>query len=221
MATHNELQNMVKTQLEARGIKDPLVLKAFRKVPRELFVPKVYEHCAYDDTPVQLAAGQTISQPYIVAYMLQALMLSPQDRVLEVGAGSGYAVALLNEIVAQVYAIERIEELVKLANKNLSAAGCSNCIVKHGDGSLGMESQAPFDAILVSAASPIVPRTLEQQLTIGGRLVIPIGLNKQVQELVRITRDSENEFSRENLTDVRFVPLIGQEGWNAHDIITG
>jgi protein-L-isoaspartate(D-aspartate) O-methyltransferase len=210
----NELRaRLVAEQLVARDITDPQVLKAMGTVPREKFVPDYRRHLAYEDRPLSIGAGQTISQPYIVAYMIEAMRLDGGEKVLEIGAGSGYAAAVLAEIAAEVFTIERIEELAELARANLAAAGITRVTVRCGDGTDGWPEEAPFDAILVSAGAPKIPETLKHQLKIGGRMVVPIGDDPTGQELIRITRTGEETFERTHLTYVRFVPLIGHEGW--------
>ncbi len=204
---------MVRDHIYARGVRDARVLQAMSNVPRERFVPSSLRELAYEDTALPIAAEQTISQPYIVAFMVEALVLEPGDRVLEVGAGSGYAAAVMAEIGAEVFTVERIEALARGAAESLAGAGYESVHVKHADGTLGWETEAPFDAILVSAGGPMVPESLKRQLKVGGRLVIPIGTDPRAQELVRITRTDEAEYDREDLADVRFVPLIGEEGW--------
>ena len=206
-------KQMVIQHVYARGIRDPLVLAAMSDIPRELFVPEELKAIAYEDSPLPIAGGQTISQPYIVAYMAEALALHGGEKVLEIGAGSGYAAAILSRIASEVYAIERIEELAETARRNLRAAGIGNVHIIHDDGSKGLPDHAPYDAILVSAGAPEIPESLKRQLAVGGRLVIPVGADPRVQELVRITRRDETRFDREDLADVRFVPLIGEEGW--------
>jgi len=204
---------MVEKQIYSRGVRDEKVLDAMARVPRELFVPKDNRDLAYEDRPLPIPAGQTISQPYIVAYMVEALALDGSERVLEIGAGSGYAAAVLGDIVEKVYAIERIEELANYATERLTEAGCSNVHVLHADGTEGWRDEAPFDAILVSAGAPHVPNSLLEQLKVGGRIIAPVGETQLAQELVRITRVDPDEYIREDLADVRFVPLIGKEGW--------
>ena len=204
---------MVRDQIHARGVRDSAVLQALSKVERERFVPERLRQHAYEDSPLPIAEGQTISQPYIVAFMVEALTLDSADRVLEIGAGSGYAAAVMAEIAEKVIAVERLAALAEIAAGNLEAAGYQNVQVIHGDGTLGWKAQAPYDAILVSAGGPMIPEALKQQLKIGGRLVIPIGTDPRAQELVRLTRIDEDTFEREDLADVRFVPLIGAEGW--------
>jgi protein-L-isoaspartate(D-aspartate) O-methyltransferase len=210
MAGISELRKrMVARQVSARGVRDPLVLEAMQTVPREKFVPRRLRSRAYADAPLPISAGQTISQPYIVAFMVEALQLKGGERVLEIGAGSGYAAAVLAEIARDVYAVERIAELADKAAATLGDAGYANVHMKHGDGTFGWPDAAPFDAILVSAGAPSVPPALNKQLKIGGRLVIPVGSTRFVQELIRITRRDETSFVSENLADVCFVPLIG------------
>lgn len=204
---------MVRDQIHARGVRDAAVLQAMTRVRRELFVPEYLRDRAYQDAPLPIAEHQTISQPYIVAFMVEALVLSADSRVLEIGAGSGYAAAVIAEIAGEVVAVERLQALADTAAANLSAAGYRNVRVIHGDGTLGWEERSPYDAILVSAGGPMIPEALKRQLRIGGRLVIPIGTDPRAQELVRITRTGEDRFEREDLADVRFVPLIGAEGW--------
>ncbi|HWB44519.1 MAG TPA: protein-L-isoaspartate(D-aspartate) O-methyltransferase [Hyphomicrobiaceae bacterium] len=206
-------QRFVADQIEARGVRDPLVIAAMRKVPRERFVPQHLRDRAYEDAPLPIGAGQTISQPYIVAFMIEALALRGGEKVLEIGGGSGYAAAVVAQIAKAVFTVERIGELAERAAKNLTSAGCDNVHVRHADGTEGWLAEAPFDAILVSAGAPEVPKSLMDQLAIGGRMVIPIGPDRRSQELVRLTRLGEEEFQREDLADVRFVPLIGKEAW--------
>jgi protein-L-isoaspartate(D-aspartate) O-methyltransferase len=204
---------MVERQLARRGVRDPRVLAAMREVPREAFVPPDLRPHAYDDGPLPIGEGQTISQPYIVALMAEAAALGPSDRVLEVGAGSGYAAAVLGRLAARVHAVERRPALARAAADRLRALGYANVELRAGDGTLGWPEAAPFDAILVAAGGPDVPRSLQDQLAPGGRLVIPIGPNGGPQTLVRVTRTGPDAFERQDLGGVRFVPLIGQEGW--------
>jgi protein-L-isoaspartate(D-aspartate) O-methyltransferase len=199
---------MVLHQLQARGLTDERVLRAMASVPRELFLPPELSEYAYVDSPLPIEAEQTISQPYIVALMAQALELGPDDRVLEVGAGSGYAAAVLSRIAGEVYAVERHEELARLAAERLRALGFDNAHVRHGDGRLGWPEHAPFDAIQVTAAGEEVPRPLLEQLAIGGRLVIPVGEYLRAQSLRRIKRISQDEYQDEDLGPVQFVPLL-------------
>ena len=206
-------KQMIDYQLAARGLHDQSVLDALNAVPREEFVPTELVEFAYRDSPLPLAASQTISQPYIVALMTAALELKTEDHVLEVGTGSGYAAAVLAEIAEEVYTIERHKILADTARSRLQQLGYSNIQVLYGDGTLGWPEHAPFDAIIVAAGGPDVPESLKQQLSIGGRLVIPVGSSLQTQKLVRVRRISENEYQQEDLGSVRFVPLIGAAGW--------
>lgn len=198
---------MVRRQIEARGIVDPAVLAAMRDVPREAFVAEGYAEHAYEDSALPIEAGQTISQPYIVALMIEAARIGPADRVLEVGTGSGYAAAVASLIAAEVFAIERHEALARLAKQRLARLAYANVHIRAGDGSAGWPEHAPFDAILVPARSARVPAALKEQLAIGGRLVIPIG-GEDIQQLIRLTRTGEDDYTEDRFGDVRFVPLI-------------
>ena len=182
---------MVERNIAARGVQDELVLEAMRKVPRELFLPKNLREFAYEDSPLPIAGEQTISQPYIVAFMAEALMLKGGEKVLEIGAGSGYAAAVLSEIAAEVYTVERLGQLADQAAATLADLGYDNVHVLHGDGTKGWPEHAPYDAIVVAAGGPQVPESLKEQLKIGGRLVIPVGADQRAQELVRVTRVSK------------------------------
>jgi len=204
---------MITEHLLGRGISDQAVVKAMREVPREEFVPAELRTQAYEDHPLPIAEGQTISQPYIVAYMIEALRLSPTDRVLEIGTGSGYSAAVLSRIVATVYTVERLGELAVSAGKRLKMLGYTNVVVHEGDGTLGWPEHAPYDAIVVTAGAPKVPQSLLQQLAPGGRLVIPVGASAYFQMLVRVHRIDESDFRSEDLCGVLFVPLIGVDGW--------
>ena len=206
-------KEMVERDIAARGVRDELVLDAMRNVPRELFLPKDLREFAYEDTPLPIAGEQTISQPYIVAFMAEALMLKGGEKVLEIGAGSGYAAAVLSEIAANVYTVERLGPLAEKAAATLAELGYDNVHVLHGDGTRGWPAHAPYDAIVVAAGGPQVPESLKEQLKIGGRLVIPVGADPRSQELVRVTRISADEYRSEDIADVRFVPLIGEQGW--------
>jgi protein-L-isoaspartate(D-aspartate) O-methyltransferase len=206
-------KQMIDYQLAARGLRDQIILKAINSVPREEFVPTELVEFSYSDSPLPIAASQTISQPYIVALMTAALELKPEDRVLEVGTGSGYAAAVLAEIAKEVYSVERHKILVDSARKRLQGLAYNNIHVLHGDGTLGWPEYAPFDAIVVAAGGPVVPDTLKQQLAIGGRLVIPVGDDLRRQKLLRVRRVGAQEYLTEDLGDVRFVPLIGAAGW--------
>ena len=208
-------ERMVLRQIAGRGVRSQKVLSAMRKVPRERFLPKGQGVWAYDDAPLPIGDGQTISQPYIVAYMTEALALDGGEKVLEIGTGSGYAAAVLAEIAADVYTMECIDGLATMARKVLGDLSYQNVHVRQGDGTLGWPEHAPFDGIVVTAGGPDVPDTLKDQLKIGGRLVIPIGKSTWYQELVRVTRITEAEFDTEDLVPVRFVPLIGEEGWGS------
>lgn len=203
---------MVSRQMSARGITDEAVLSAFREVPREAFVPEQLAGEAYADAPLPIGEGQTISQPFIVALMVQALELDGESRVLEIGTGSGYAAAVLSRLAKRVFTIERHANLAESARRVFDALGYDNVHVRHGDGTLGWAEHAPYDAIVVAAASPeSPPAALLDQLAEGGRLVLPVGTT-HLQELVRIRRKGD-ELMRENLGAVRFVPLIGEGGW--------
>src|SRR6516165_9106182 len=206
---------MVETAIFGRGVRSELVLNAMRKVRREAFLPKELREFAYADAPLPIEGGQTISQPYIVAFMTEALGLEGGELVLEIGAGSGYAAAVLSEIAGEVYTVERVGQLAEKAASRLHDLGYRNVHVLHGDGTKGWSEHAPYDGIVVAAGGPKVPESLKEQLKIGGRLVIPVGQGPSVQELVRVTRISEDQYKREDLADVRFVPLVGQEGWAA------
>jgi protein-L-isoaspartate(D-aspartate) O-methyltransferase len=206
-------QRMVSEHLMARGIRDPAVLKAMREVPREAFLPPVMKRFAYDDGPLPIEAGQTISQPFMVAYMIEALELSGKERVLEIGTGSGYAAAVLSRCAAEVFTVERLPVLAESAGIRLQALGYRNVLVKLGDGTLGWQDHAPYHAIVVTAGAPEVPGELLEQLSPQGRLVIPVGPTPHLQTLVRMRRIAEDKFQREELCPVRFVPLIGEQGW--------
>jgi protein-L-isoaspartate(D-aspartate) O-methyltransferase len=212
-----EQRRMVEEQLIDRGITDTAVLAAMSTVPREHFVLFAFRDIAYEDRPLSIPAGQTISQPYIVAYMLSALQLRPTDRVLEVGTGSGYEAAILSRIVKEVYTVERHEQLVEYARQRLDELGYDNVWVHHGDGTLGWPEHAPYDAIIVSAGGPFVPPSLLQQLAINGRVVMPVGQHTHFQMLVRYTKESSEAYRGESLEPVAFVPLIGSEGWNEEE----
>jgi protein-L-isoaspartate(D-aspartate) O-methyltransferase len=204
---------MIDIQIAGRGVRDQGVLEALRLVPREAFVDQGFEEFAYEDGPLPIGAGQTISQPYIVALMLEAAELRPSDRVLEVAAGSGYAAALTSRVASRVYAIERQEPLIAPARARFKKLGYTNIELRGGDGTRGWPEAAPFDAIIVSAQGPRVPESLKRQLAQGGRLIIPVGGRETAQELLKITRKSATEYEEESLGAVRFVPLIGDQGW--------
>ena len=210
--TTRERMAMVESQLAARGIVDTRVLEAMAWVPREDFLPEDRQSWAYRDRAVPLGHGQTVSQPYMVAAMTEALRLGPEDRVLEVGTGSGYQAAVLSAIAAEVFTIERLPDLQSAAEERLAALGISNVRFRVGDGSLGWPEEIPFDAIIVTAGAPSVPPALKSQVNEdGGRLVIPVGPRRQ-QSLIHYTRTG-NEYVTERLLNCAFVPLVGSEGW--------
>jgi protein-L-isoaspartate(D-aspartate) O-methyltransferase len=206
-------RRMVERHLESRGIVDSTVLRAMRTVPREAFLPEDLAEFAYEDTPLPIEEGQTISQPYIVAAMIEALQLETGDRVLEIGTGSGYAAAVLGEIADEVFTIERHRRLADLAERRLRQLGYANVHVLCGDGTLGWPEHAPFDAILVSAGGPDVPKVLLEQLASDGRILIPVGEDVHDQRLLRVTKAEDGSIRREDLGGVRFVPLIGAGGF--------
>jgi protein-L-isoaspartate(D-aspartate) O-methyltransferase len=206
-------ERMVRRQIEARGIADPTILDAFREVPREAFVDEGHRQSAYDDQPLPIEAGQTISQPYMVAVMIEAVEISSGDVVLDVGSGSGYAAAVISRIARAVIGIERQHDLVVSARERLQCLGYDNVMIVKGDGTRGWPDEAPFDAILASATGSHVPTALIDQLAPGGRLVMPIGDPANVQDLIKIVKRGDGSLIEENLGRVRFVPLIGEEGW--------
>lgn len=210
-------QCMVDQQLAGRGIRDRKVLDAMRLVPREAFIAAQLTAFAYQDGPIPIGEGQTLSQPYVVALMLEACAIAAQDKVLEIGAGSGYVVALLSHMARKVFAIERHAILTTQATKRLQQLGCNNVEILCADGTEGLPAEAPFNAIIVSAGSPRIPGALKQQLAIDGRLVIPVGLNGHGQMLTRLTRQAEDAFESKQLVQVSFVPLIGRYGWAERD----
>jgi protein-L-isoaspartate(D-aspartate) O-methyltransferase len=204
-------EEMVRSQIEARGIKDPRVLSAFRKVPRHLFVSEALSEQAYGDFPLPIGEQQTISQPYIVAEMTQALELGQDDRVLEVGTGSGYQAAILAQIVYRVYTVERRRTLYMQTRNLFDKLNYHNIVTKYADGTKGWQEESPFDAIVVTAGAPEMPEVLIKQLAEGGRLVIPVG-NQHSQELIKIFRD-KGSIQQSNLGGCRFVKLVGEHGW--------
>jgi protein-L-isoaspartate(D-aspartate) O-methyltransferase len=206
-------ERMVREQIEGRGIREAAILDAFRAVPRELFVPEDVREFAYEDGPLPIEAGQTVSQPYIVALMISAAVIAPGSRVLEIGAGSGYAAAVMSRIAAQVIALERHAELVELARERLERLGFANVRILEGDGTGGLPAEAPFEAILCAASGSHVPDALRRQLSVGGTLVMPLGAPDAVQKLVKVARRGDDLFEQEDLGPVRFVPLIGAHGW--------
>lgn len=211
-APATQRERMVATQLRDRGIRSAAVLDAMASVPREAFVERGFEDAAYDDAALPIAEGQTISQPYIVALMAEAAEVAPGDEVLEVGAGSGYAAAVLGRIAAHVTAVERNAALADAARRRLAALGASNVDIVVGDGTLGWPGGPRFDAILVAAGGPEVPQALKAQLADGGRLVMPVGEPRH-QQLVRLRRRGDDDFDVDVIAAVAFVPLVGAQGW--------
>jgi protein-L-isoaspartate(D-aspartate) O-methyltransferase len=205
---------MVEYQIARRGVGDPLVLQAMARIPREAFVLPGWEAEAYEDQPLPIDDRQTISQPFIVAYMIEAAGLKPGDCALEIGTGSGYAAAVMAAIAARVYTIERHPGLAEAARRRLHDLGFGNIEVRVGDGTRGWLEAQPFDAIIVTAGGPKVPPELREQLAIGGRLVIPVGDTLHRQSLIRVVREGPGDFREEALADVAFVPLIGDGGWD-------
>jgi len=209
-----ERETMVRRQIAGRGIRSRRLLDAFRSVAREEFVPEEVRQSAYEDGPLPIEADQTISQPYIVAVMIDSAEISPGDRVLEIGAGSGYAAAVMGRIADEVISIERHRELAELAQARMARLGYANVRIVEGDGTGGLPEEAPFDAILCAASGSHVPRALLDQLAIGGILIMPVGEPNAVQQLVKVVRRGEDDFREEDLGLVRFVPLIGAHGWS-------
>jgi len=205
-------QHLVAHHLRRRGIQEEAILNSFLTVPRHVFVSSRLQDIAYEDIPLPIGEEQTISQPFVVAYMATLALLNKDSRVLEIGTGSGYAAAILSRIAAQVYTVERLERLAQQAQQRFQELSYTNIELKIGDGSLGWSEQAPFHAIIVSAAAPIMPDALFKQLAIQGRLIIPIG-NRLTQELRCYTKISEDQWTSETKEIVRFVPLIGEQGW--------
>jgi protein-L-isoaspartate(D-aspartate) O-methyltransferase len=208
-----EREDMVERQLKRRGIGEAHILDAFRAVRREAFVCPEHEHMAYGDHPLPIEAGQTISQPYIVALMIQAAGIKEGDHVLEVGAGSGYAAAIISRIAARVIGIERQHELVEIARGRMQRLGYPNVEIVEGDGTKGCPGHAPYDAILAAASGSHVPKALIAQLSPGGCIVMPVGDPGWVQQLIKVTKDETGTLRQDNLGEVRFVPLIGEQGW--------
>lgn len=211
-AYDSKRQYMVETQIVARGIKDKRVIDALRKIPRHLFLDEALWPQAYEDHAMPIGEKQTISQPYIVALMTEALQLTDRKKVLEIGTGSGYQTAILAELADQVYSIERIPSIAKRARKTFDKLQYRNVVVTIGDGTSGWKEHSPYDGIIVTAASPNIPKPLLEQLTIGGRLVIPIG-EESVQDLIVYTKEDKNNFTEENYGGCRFVKLVGEYGW--------
>ena len=209
-----EREAMVHHQLRRRGITEPEILDAFRAVPREEFVRGGQRHLAYGDYPLPIEAGQTISQPYIVALMIQAAGIKPGDKVLEIGAGSGYASAVISRIAARVVGIERQPKLVEVASERLQRLGYDNVTIVEGDGTIGWPGEAPYDAILAAATGSHVPQPLVDQLAAGGTIVMPVGELAGAQKLIKVTKRDDGSLEESDLGGVRFVPLIGEEGWS-------
>jgi len=208
-----EREAMVLRQLERRGITEPRILDAFRTVPREAFVGAGYAHSAYGDHPLPIEAGQTISQPYIVALMIQAAGIKSGDVVLEVGSGSGYAAAVISRIAGKVVGMERQHALVEVARERMRRLGYDNVDIVEGDGTVGLPDAAPYDAILAAASGSHIPAPLIDQLKIGGSIVMPVGSPGWAQNLVKATKREDGTIDQSDLGGVRFVPLIGEEGW--------
>lgn len=204
-------EKMVNEQLMGRGIRDVRVLEAMRSVPRHRFTPTQEQHHAYGDHPLPIAAGQTISQPYIVAYMLQALALASDEKVLEIGTGSGYQAALLGKLAKDVHSIERHKALADSAANTLAELGITNVQIHHRDGTNGLPDLAPFDAIIVAASAPVVPQPLLQQLKDNGRMILPVGV--AWGQVLQLWKRHGDEFDYDELVPVAFVPLIGEHGW--------
>lgn len=211
MAFEEQRQKMVHEQLAKRGIHDPRVLEAFQRIPRHLFVPEDFVDQAYEDHPIQIGGGQTISQPYIVAVMVHLLKLHGHERVLEIGTGSGYQLAILAQLALDVYSVERLPELGATALRRLEQLGFLNVHISSGNGTLGWPEHAPYDAIVVAAASPEIPQPLVDQLGPGGRLVIPVGSKEQQTLLLAEKRPDQLHVTQ--ITQCMFVPLIGEQGW--------
>ncbi|MFK2890002.1 protein-L-isoaspartate(D-aspartate) O-methyltransferase [Dyella flagellata] len=215
-------RQMVECQIAGRGLHDPAVLAAMKRVPREAFVPKQLHGAAYDDGPLPIGEGQTISQPYIVALMVEAARVDKHDRVLEIGTGSGYAAAVLGEIAEHVDTVERHRLLAERAREVLRRLNYRNVTVHVGDGTLGWLQGAPYEVILASAGGPDVPAAWREQLAIGGRLVMPVGMSRFQQYLIRLVRRRDDDWEERKLGAVQFVPLIGAQGWhdqnNGHGI---
>mgnify|MGYP001493830757 CR=1 FL=1 len=207
----DERKAMVERQIAARGIHDPRVLSAMREIPRHIFIPPPYDRAAYEDNPLPIGNGQTISQPYIVALMTELLHPKTTDNMLEIGAGSGYQAAVLSRLIWHLTTIERITTVANLARTNLKSIGIDNVIVIEGDGSQGYMGNAPYDGIIITAATPDVPQPLIEQLADGGVLVAPVG-GRDVQNLITLHKKGRS-IIRESHGGVRFVPLIGQHGW--------
>ncbi len=203
---------MVKEQLEKRGIQNPWILQAMLDIPRHFFLPDEQHLKAYEDRPIPIGHGQSVSQPYLVAFMIELIEPDPSHRVLEVGLGSGYSASVLRRVVKEVYAIERDPLLLEETRRRLERLPFGQIHLRAGDGTLGWGEEAPFDSILVTAGSPRIPETLLSQLKVGGAMVVPVG-SREEQKLVRVVKSSETHFQEKELMGVRFVPLVGAEGW--------
>jgi protein-L-isoaspartate(D-aspartate) O-methyltransferase len=210
-------EKMVSSQIEARGVTNPLVLKAMRAVPRHCFMPEDIQEMAYTDRPLPLGQGQTISQPYIVAYMTQGLRLCGGEKILEIGTGFGYQAAILSQIASEVFTIEYLDDLAQTAQYALTQLGYTNVHLSTGDGTLGWPEASPFQGIIVTASGPYIPESLKQQLAVGGRLLMPVGEYRFGQTLIRLTKGTGGHFQEERLLDVAFVPLVGKFGWKGED----
>jgi len=206
-------ERMIERHFVARGLDDPALLAAFRAVPREAFVPTGFESAAYADAPLPIGSGQTISQPYIVALTIDAAEIGPRDKVLEIGAGSGYAAAVIGQIATEVVAVERLRELTALAAERMERLGYRNVRIIEGDGTCGCPEEAPFDAIVAAASGSHVPQVLLDQLKPGGRIVMPIGEPNAIQHLVKLTKRADGTLEQRELGAVRFVPLIGEHAF--------
>ena len=206
-------ERMIERHFVARGLEDPALLAAFRAVPREAFVPTGFESAAYADAPLPIGSGQTISQPYIVALTIDAAEIGPRDKVLEIGAGSGYAAAVIGQIATEVVAVERLRELMALAAERMERLGYRNVRIIEGDGTCGCPEEAPFDAIVAAASGSHVPQVLLDQLKPGGRIVMPIGEPNAIQHLVKLTKRADGTLEQRELGAVRFVPLIGEHAF--------
>ncbi len=208
----NEKERMIEKQLKSRGIYDAYVLRAMKEIDRAIFVPEDMKHMAYDDNPLPIGKGQTISQPYIVAYMAQMLSLKPNETVLEIGSGCGYNAAVLSRLASHVYSVEIVEWLANLATKNLIKANITNVSVKFGNGYEGWPEKAPFDKIVLTAAAPEIPHKLKNQLKIGGKVLAPV--SDGFQKLLMLEKTGENDFKEHELISVRFVPMTGDSSQN-------
>jgi len=206
-------ERMIERHIEGRGLDNPALIAAFRAVPREAFVSGDYAEGAYADSPLPIESGQTISQPYIVALTIDAAEIGPGDKVLEIGAGSGYAAAVIGQIARQVIAVERHHELVRIADERMRRMGYDNVVIVEGDGTLGCPEEAPFDAIVAAASGSHVPQVLLDQLKPGGRIVMPLGDPGSIQRLIKVTKHEDGTLEQANLGAVRFVPLVGTHGF--------